>query len=262
MLRWHGGKWLLAPWIISHFPEHKTYVEPFGGAASVLLRKPRAYAEVYNDLDDDVVNLFTVCRDPETAEQLVTSLELTPFARTEFDAAYALSDCPVESARRLLVRSFMGFAAKGSTGLTTGFRDNSKRRGTIPAHDWRGYPDALRLTISRLQGVIINKKPALEMIDKYDDADTLFYLDPPYLPDTRDAGADYRHEMTIEDHEELLERVMNVQGSVLISGYKSNVYDRALKEWRCDIHTSMADGARKRTEVIWKNYQKAQGDLF
>mgnify|MGYP000205820787 CR=1 FL=1 len=123
VLRWHGGKWLLAPWIIEHFPPHRVYVEPFGGAASVLLRKPRSYGEVYNDLDEDVVNLFRVLRS-DRAGELVEALRLTPFARREFNDAYAPTDNELELARQLIVRSFMGFDSAGHNrdNGRTGFR--------------------------------------------------------------------------------------------------------------------------------------------
>lgn len=141
VLRWHGGKWTLAPWIIDLMPSHRAYVEPFGGAASVLIRKPRSYAEVYNDLDDDVVNLFRVLRGPD-AGRLVEQIALTPFASTEFFGAYDRSDDDVERARRLIVRSFMGFGSN-ATHRKSGFRSNSNRSGTTPARDWLNYPAAL-----------------------------------------------------------------------------------------------------------------------
>src|SRR5690606_6837914 len=94
IIRYHGGKWRIAPWIISHFPEHRVYVEPFGGGGSVLLRKPRSYAEVYNDLDGEIVNLFRVARD--CGDELIRSVELTPFARDEFMLAYEETEDPIE----------------------------------------------------------------------------------------------------------------------------------------------------------------------
>jgi DNA adenine methylase len=98
IVRWHGGKWRLAPWIISHFGDHRTYVEPFGGGWSVGLRKPRTYAEIWNDLDGELVNLFGILRDPSLSAALVRQLRLTPFARDEFYTAYTLSGDPLERA--------------------------------------------------------------------------------------------------------------------------------------------------------------------
>src|SRR5437868_3648689 len=108
VLCWHGGKWKLAPWIVSHFPPHRVYVEPFGGAASVLIQKPRSYGEVYNDLDQDVVNLFRILQVPAQAAALRDKLRLTPFSREEFELGYLDAEDPVERARRLVILSFMG----------------------------------------------------------------------------------------------------------------------------------------------------------
>lgn len=253
VLRWHGGKWLLAPWIISHFPSHRVYVEPFGGAASVLLRKPRAYAEVYNDLDDEVVNLFSVLRGPRAAE-LVEALHLTPFASTEFKAAYAASDDPVERARRTVVKSFQGFGSN-AVHRASGFRSNSNRPGTTPARDWRNYPEAIPAIIDRLRGVTITCRDACEVMANHDAPDTLHYVDPPYMMATRtDDGADYAHEMTNDQHTELLAFLCKLEGKVVLSGYPHPAYDAALEGWRRIERRALADGASERTEVLWLNF--------
>lgn len=207
VLRWHGGKWKLAPWIIGHFPRHRVYLEPFGGAASVLLRKDRSYAEVYNDLDDDVVGLFRCLQDPASAAQLIELLRLTPFARKEFEIGWDETGDPVERARRLIIRSFMGFGSNAHNNLgrghkTTGFRANSSRSGTTPAGDWHNYPECLGAIVDRLRGVIVEHRDALQVMASHDGATTLHFVDPPYLAETRSPANKYdgmyrmyRHEL-------------------------------------------------------------------
>ncbi|MCA0401306.1 MAG: DNA adenine methylase [Proteobacteria bacterium] len=270
LIRWHGGKFLLAPWIISHFPAHRVYVEPFGGAASVLLRKPRAYAEIYNDLDAELVTLFRVLRSPRAGE-LREALRLTPFARDEFVGAYARTDCPVEQSRRMIIRAFMGFGSTGALGRSTAFRANSNRSGTTPAHDWANYAPALGAIIDRLSGVTIENRPAMDVMAQHDGPETLHYVDPPYVHDTRSKGNPYcakhkyRHEMTDDDHAELLVFLRTLRGRVVLSGYPHPIYDDALADWRRIERQALADGARARTEVLWLNFDvgddESQGEM-
>lgn len=252
VLRWFGGKWRLAPWIINHFPKHRVYVEPFGGAGSVLMRKNRAYAEIWNDLDGDVVNLFEVLRSDD-AGRLLEVIRLTPFARNEFERAYEETTDPIERARRLVVRSFMGFGAKGVSFQSTGFRANSNRNGSTPSHDWTNYPDALRLVVERLSGVVIESRDAGNVIRQHDSADTLHYVDPPYVHETRTITDGYAHEMGDEAHSTLLETVQSVKGMVVLSGYPHPLYDEALTDWERVEKDALADGARSRKEVLWIN---------
>lgn len=256
VLRWHGGKWKLAPWIIDHMPPHRVYVEPFGGAASVLLRKPRSYAEVYNDLDDEVVNLFRVLRSDD-AQRLVELLWLTPFADEEFADAYGVTDNAVERARRTIIRAFQGFGSNG-VHRRTGFRSNSNRSGTPPARDWVNYPDALRAIIERLRGVVIMNRDAREVMAAHDASETLHYVDPPYMAETRDAGSDYAHELTDSQHIELLGFLRTLKGRVIVSGYPSDTYDANLDGWRRVQRKALADGARERTEVLWMNWTESR----
>lgn len=304
VLRWHGGKWKVFPWVVQHFPQHRIYVEPFGGAGSMLLRKDRAYAEVYNDLDSEVVNVFRVLRHPEQGGALVAALRLTPYAREEFTDANAATEEPVERARRLVIRSFMGFGSNAhsssetakKTGFrshsrvkttlqvtseagyrSTGFRANSSRSGTTPAHDWAHYPEALQFIIERLAGVTIENRDAMEVMAQHDAADTLHYVDPPYLPETRSPANKYylkhrmyRHELTVDDHHKLLAFLCGLKGMVVLSGYPHSMYDDALPGWRRETFETHADGARPRTEVLWINpacaaaldRQRAQPSLF
>jgi DNA adenine methylase len=271
VLRWHGGKWKLAPWIMQFFPQHRIYVEPFGGAGSMLMRKERVYAEVYNDLDDVVVNLFRVLRDEAKAARLIEALRLTPFARAEFNEALEGAEDDIERARHLIVRSYMGFGSNAHSSSpvadktafktytrpadqdayrSTGFRANSSRSGTTPAHDWANYPDVLPAIV----------EPAIEVMKQHAGGGTLHYVDPPYLPATRSPANKYdlkhrmyRHELTLDDHRELLEFLKTLEGMVVLSGYPSEMYDDALKGWQREDCDALADGARKRTEVLWIN---------
>lgn len=258
VVRWFGGKWLLAPWIIAHLPPHRVYVEPYGGGGSVLLRKPRAYAEVYNDLDAEIVNLFRVLREDVQAARLIEQLRLTPFARAEWEASYEQADEPIERARRLCVRSFMGYGANGhNVAASTGFRGSSNHTGRATvAVEWRSYPDALKEAVERLRGVVIEDRQAVMIMERHDGPHTLHYVDPPYLWETRgrfSAQRRYVHEIDDAGHAELLAFLRGLRGMVALSGYPHPLYDRALPDWRRVERSSLADGARKRTEVLWLN---------
>ncbi|MEI9804071.1 MAG: DNA adenine methylase [Pseudolabrys sp.] len=261
VLRWHGGKWKLAPWIISHFPRHRVYVEPFGGAASVLLRKERSYAEVYNDLDEEAVNLFRVLQEPLKAARLHRLLELTPFSRLEFELAYTPveNDDAIERARRLIIRAFMGHGSDAHAAKASGFRANSNKSGSTPAHDWVNYPTALHKTVERLRGVVVECRNAVDIMQRHDGRETLHYVDPPYLPETRSwqktgkGSGNYTHELSPDDHARLLELLKTLVGMVVLSGYPSPLYDDALPDWRRIEIGAHADGALDRTEVIWIN---------
>lgn len=259
-LRYHGGKFRLAPWICSFFPAHHVYVEPFGGAASVLLHKKRAHCEVYNEISGEIVNVFRVLRDPERAAQLQRLLELTPFARAEFDASYEPSDDPVEQARRTVARSFMGFGSgavfsKHSTGFRTGVRGS---RNKSAASDLLSWPAEVPAFVERLRGVTIEQRDALYLMARTDGPGTLFYVDPPYPLSTRGSARGvrqkYAQELTDDDHRRLAGVLQDLQGMVVLSGYPCDLYDRDLfASWERHERQALADGARERTEVVWLN---------
>ena len=267
-MRYHGGKWRLAPWIISHFPNHSVYVEPFGGAASVLMRKPRSNAEVYNDLDDDIVNVMRVLRSPMLRARLEDALAFTPYARTEFEQAFEPSDDPVERARRTLVRAEMGFGSAGATKGSTGFRIDTTRRHGTAMTVWSRVPEGLAAFGERLQGVLIENRDALQLLGDHDTPETLFYVDPPYVHGTRQLGGGsrcYRHEMDDAQHRQLLEALLSLKGMVILSGYPCVIYDEMLRGWRrvkTKARIAAGRGTAIRTECLWLSPAVGASDLF
>lgn len=261
VLRYHGGKWLMAPWIIQHMPKHKVYVEAFGGGGSVLLRKDRVSAEVYNDLDGLVVNIFRILQDPAKADQVCRRLSLTPYARSEFDRTYTEPADEIEWACFMIMRSFMGHGTD-SIGRTcrTGFRGKMTDNRALPSEAWASWPRSVAEFVDRLRGVVIENRQATEVILRMDTASTLFYVDPPYVSSTRSsldggrgASHGYRCELTDDDHVALAEVLSGVKGMVMLSGYSSPLYDELYGDWFRLERQSMADGARVRTECLWFN---------
>lgn len=258
VMRYHGGKFHLARWIINHMPTHRTYTEAFCGAASVFFQKPRCYAEVLGDKDGEIINVFRVLRNAVQARELARALRLTPYSREEFELSYLADGDPIEQARRTIFRSFAGH---GSSAIArkTGFRNYSgTQRSATPAQDWGNFPDAIESFVERLRGVYIESLPAAEVLKRYDAPHALHYVDPPYVHATRSAitkeyHAGYRHEMTDVEHEELAAQLHGLKGMVLLSGYHSPLYDALYGDWMRVEKAALAEGHLARTEVLWLN---------
>jgi DNA adenine methylase len=248
VLRWHGGKWKLAPWIMSHFPAHKVYIEPFGGAGSVLLQKLPVLTEVWNDLESEVVNLFRVLR--SSTNELARAIYLTPFSREEYHSLYGACDDPVERARQFVARSFMGHFSKGAL-RKSGFDSRINPDGFASRlNSLRAMPEEFYAIADRFRDVIIEQRPAQDIFAQYDRADVLFYVDPPYLSDR---AKHYTHELDEAGHTALLDTLRSLDGMAVVSGYRSELYDKALTDWRRVEIDAHADGGIDRVEVVWLN---------
>lgn len=256
VLKYPGSKWRLADWVISHFPQgykKMTYLDPYFGSGAVFFRKPRSSIETINDVNGSVINLFRVIR--ENPEELCRLIRFTPWSRFEYKQSYQVTDNPIEDARRFLVRSWMAIGFKSSD--ITGWRNNIKGiNGNLNKWNY-GLPEdilhcANRLLTDGKNIVQIENKPALEVIQRHNSANVLIYADPPYPLSTR-SGRIYAHEMTDQDHIELLEALDKHPGPVLLSGYACELYDERLKHWDRKTTRAIAEGGREREEVLWIN---------
>jgi DNA adenine methylase len=268
-LKTHGGKHYLARQIVDLMPRHTHYVEPYAGGLAVLFAKScEGISEVVNDLNGDLMNFWRVLQDRKTFTEFKRRVEAVPFSEVEWqEAQKSLSEPHNPTSRADRVDRAVGFfvlCRQSMSGRCQDFapltRSRTRRGMNEQASAWLKAIEGLSVVHARLQRVVILNRAAVEVIRSQDGPDTLFYLDPPYVPETRSPGAVFSYDMNEAQHEELLEVIRNVQGKVMISGYTCELYESRLAKWHqheFDLPNNAASGVLKRrmTEALWCNFR-------
>jgi DNA adenine methylase len=258
-VKWYGGKRYLASRIISYFPKHRVYLEPFGGGASVLLNKTPVEVETYNDLDHRITRLFQVLRD--RGNQFLEQVRLIPYSQVEFENAktYPKDATDVQLAVCDFVRWRQSFSGKGQSWSYTTGRARGGMAGDVNA--WWTAIEILPEIISRIKRVQIICQPAIEAISRFDHKEGLIYCDPPYLHQTREQNSTnvYGVEMNDDDHRQLSQILKKCEAKVILSGYPSALYENLYSGWNrveFDIANHAAGGKIKEREreCLWMNY--------
>jgi DNA adenine methylase len=257
---WYGGKFSHLDWLLPLLPQCHHYCEPFGGAAAVLINRTPSPVETYNDIDGDLVNFFRILRDD--TENLVKAIALTPFSREEFylsinDNEEIITD--LERARRFFVRARQartGLAQTATLGRWSNCKNTSRAGMSGVVSRWLGSIDSLPEIAERLLRVQIENRPAIEIIKLYDNPDTLFYCDPPYIHATRGDSKAYGFEMDEQEHLELAQVLKSTSGKAAVSGYRCPLMDELYKGWnRFDANPKKCHSIKEiRQESVWMNY--------
>ncbi len=260
LLRYPGSKWKVSKEIIKLFPHHKVYLEPFFGSGAIFFNKPQVRLETINDKDNEVVNLFKVIRD--YPNDMAKKINHTPYSREEYMKSYEHTDDEIEKARRFLVRMWQAYGPK-TNGSNPGWGRSIKYEGPNRPYQWAKVPGIILKITERLKRTQIENKDALELIKEYDVPNTLIYLDPPYLLDTRNAKVTmYKHEYSTKDHENLLNIISDLKhAKVVISTYENELYEKKLKGWNKEEFNSYSIAGSLRKEVVYMNYRN-QNKLF
>ncbi len=251
-LRYFGGKWKLAPWILDHFPEHSTYCEPYAGAYSVGLRKAQAQVEILNELNPDVVNYFRVLK--EWPQELIAALDDSPRTHAEFEKCKRIEGDSLERARRFYLYCQMSYGNGG------GRWSSGTSEARLRLLEKESFNHLLLLS-ARLASVEIEQRPATDAISIHDSPETLFYCDPCYVQSVRGSkdarhinGAprrQYAYEMSDDDHRRLADALHGCDGMVVLSGYESGLYAELFPGWRCVRKKARTSSRGQREECLW-----------
>ena len=257
---WYGGKFNHLNWLLPLLPEAHHYCEPFGGSGAILLNRPPSPVETYNDLDGEVVNFFRVLR--EQKDELIAQIALTPFSREEYFLAVSDSKCelsPIQRALRFFVRarqSRSGLAQTASLGRWANCKNTSRAGMSGVVSRWLGSVAGLPDIAMRLLRVQIENRPAIDLINLYDDDGTLFYCDPPYPHDSRGDSKSYGYEMTDPDHAELSKVLHRIRGKAAVSGYQCDLLNDLFSDWNLHLAPPKQSHVIKqiRQEALWTNF--------
>lgn len=260
ILKYPGSKWRIADEIVKRIPEHHSYLEPFFGSGAVFFNKEPSDIETINDLDNEIPNLFKCIRDDP--EKLAARVTLTPYSRYEYENAYGggVPADEYDQAMQFLIRCWQGYGYRvnGKVGWKN---DVQGRESMYALRSWYNLPDNILKVAERLRCVQIENQPALKLIRRFNHPNVFMYVDPPYLMDTRLCSRkQYKHEMTQEDHIELLEELAQSQAKVIISGYESELYDEILKGWNKAEFRSNNQHGQRVSEIIWMNFEYAEDE--
>lgn len=290
-VNYYGGKSKIAQRLVDMFPRHEVYAEIFCGSAAVFFRKPPCALETLNDRADGVVTLYRVLRDPEQFAAFRHLVELTPHSRVEFEHCRQTWHQETDPVRRawawfvMARQAFGGHVTGEGESIKAGWKQTTqaakvgtiwgKRQNSRAGSTW-GYRannsvgsagrrilsaiEGLEAVHERLQGVQIEHLDWRVAMDRYGTLGALLYLDPPYVLETRAGGARYEHEMSLDDHHELTERLIASPSMCVLSGYRHEAIHGPLEAagWErvdMDVALSVAierKGAR-RTESVWSN---------
>jgi DNA adenine methylase len=259
---WYGGKFNHLDWLLPLLPQTMHFCELFGGSAAVLINRKPSAVETYNDIDGEVVNFFKVLRDKK--DELIEKICLTPFSYEEFVKAIEKKGDPtlsdVERARMfyVLARQTRTGLAQGASPGRWAYCTLTSRAGMAGAVSrWLGAIEDLPLIAQRLLRVQIENRPAIDVIERYDSKETLFYCDPPYPHECRGDIHAYGYEMTDSQHEKLAQALHKAKGKVAISSYRCALMNRLYADWNCieALEKKCHSIKKMRKEALWVNYK-------
>lgn len=263
-IKYYGGKTYMTDIIKNYFPNnYDIYIQGFGGGASVLFSKKSENVEIYNDLNKNVYSLFKVLSDKHLFLQLKEKLDLTYYSaeiRQEFKEKLKQQNLS------LLDRAYYFiYVNRSSFNGVGGFSTNLivRRNMSKSVSDYLTMIDNLPEIHNRLSSVIIENRDIIELIQKYDSENVFFYLDPPYIQETRASNQKYQCDMSNQQHQRLIAVINTSKAKFLISGYNHPIYDKLNDKFQ-KIEFLSPNAGSNAVEVLWKNYkiQQSEQELF